>query len=259
MRNSLFKLNRQFFSRCFRRSFFLLGLGGSCGISAAQAQFELTIGANLSFDFQPYKGRSVEWGVLPSVFFDQDLWYAEGDEFGLYLRDDANNQLRLNVYYDGHAYRPSAELKALHARKWSVMAGASYMRITPLGALKLQLAQDVLARSRGAVASLAYLALLETGPWTFVPELGLQWRNARYNHYYFGVSAAESNWVGIAAYQPGQSVQPYASLVLDYRLNQHWDVYAMLSVDYLSQAQFRSPMVDTRFAVEPSLGVNYRF
>lgn len=259
MHNPIFKINNQALSRHLQKALLIFGLCFSCVAFAQQDRLELTIGANLSFDFQAYKGRSIELSVLPTLFFDHDLFYAEGDELGIYLVDDDQHQLRLNLYYDGSAYRPSAALQDLKARKWSVMAGASYMYVSPIGAVKLQLAHDVLSRSHGTVASLSYLALFETGAWTVIPELGLQRSDARYNQYYFGVNAAQSALTSIEAYAPAQSVQPYASLVLDYRLNKHWDVYGMLSVDYLSKAQYHSPMVDTRFAVEPAIGVNYTF
>lgn len=243
------------FLKVISLSFFV----GSTHSFAETEQAELTVGVNFSFDFQSYKGRQIENSVLPTVFYDGDLFYAEGDQAGVNLLHNAKNQLRLYAYYDGTMYSPHGELSQLDTRKWSVLAGTSYMYTSEYGALKLSAAHDVLSRSRGAIANMSYIAEWESGPWTVYPELGLQWNNARYNQYYFGVSPMESERSGIAAYKLGSSIHPYANLIVDYRLSRRWDVYTTYGVSYLSNNQYQSPMSKKRWAFEPALGINYTF
>ncbi len=219
----------------------------------------LTVGVNYSVDFQSYKGQRTYQSVLPTVFFDNDKFYAEGDEAGIYLLNNDKNQLRLNAYYDGSSYDPTGELKGLDQRKWSVMAGGSYMRITPYGGLKAQLGTDVLSRSKGTVGTVSYVAELKHDQWSFYPELGLQWNDAKYNQYYYGVSDKESKRTHIQAYQAKQSISPFASLAANYTFSKHWSAFSTLEVNYLSSEQANSPMIAHRTEVIPSIGINYSF
>jgi len=253
------KLSSRFHLYTLTKMVLTLCLGGSTWAYADQEAPKLTVGVNLSFDYQAYKGHRVEFSGLPVLFYDNDRLYLEGDEAGMYLINDDKNELRLNAYYDGSSYRPSGPLRSLKERHWSVMAGASYMRITPFGGFKLQVGQDLLNRSNGMVATMAYLAEFEQGKWSIYPEFGLQWNNAKYNQYYFGVSAAEASRSGLSEYTVKQSVQPYASLVIDYRLNKHWDAFTIFSLNALSNEQFRSPMISSRYDFEPAIGLNYTF
>lgn len=220
---------------------------------------ELSVGLNLSLDFQSYKGREMETSVLPTAFYDGDFLYAEGDQAGLNLYRDTKNKLRLYAYYDGTMYHPSGSLSQLDERQWSVLVGTSYMYTSDYGAFKLSAAQDILSRSRGAIANLSYIAAWETGSWTLYPELGLQWNSSKYNQYYFGVSSEESKRSGIKSYQLDSGVYPYAGLAVDYELNKHWNIYTTYKVNYLSDDQYQSPMTKKRVEFEPGFGVNYTF
>ncbi len=118
-----------------------------CSAYAQDAQVEssspdFTMGFNYSVNFQAYKGHKTSQTLLPVFFYDNDKFYIEGDDAGYYLFKDDKNQLRLDAHYDGNTYDPSGELYLLDKRKWSVLAGASYMRITPYGGFKARLNTD---------------------------------------------------------------------------------------------------------------------
>ena len=224
-----------------------------------ESKASLSIGANYSVDFQSYKGQRTYQSVLPTAFFDNDKVYIEGDEAGVYLLNDDQNQLRLNVDYDGNSYDPTGELSGLDRRKWSVMAGGSYMRITPFGGLKAQVGTDVLSRSKGTVATASYVAEINKDKWSFYPEIGLQWNDAKYNQYYYGVSDAEAHRTGMSAYTPKSSVNPYMSIAANYDLSNHWSVFGTLNVNYLSNQQTNSPLIVQHADFNPSIGIKYNF
>lgn len=220
---------------------------------------ELSIGANYSVDFQPYKGKRTYQSTLPTAFFDNDKVYLEGDEAGVYLLNDDKNELRLNVAYDGNSYDPSGALSGLDRRKWSVMAGGSYMRITPYGGFKAQVGTDVLSRSKGTVATASYVAEIKKDKWSFYPELGLQWNDAKYNQYYYGVSDTESQRTGIGAYKPNSSINPFLGISTNYDFSKHWSAFGTLDVDFLSKEQTNSPMIARHTDINPSIGIKYKF
>ncbi len=219
----------------------------------------LSIGADYSIDFQPYKGKRTYQSVLPTAFYDNDKIYIEGDEVGAYLLNDDKNELRLDVGYDGSSYDPSGRFSGLDRRKWTVMGGASYMRITPIGGFKTQVATDLLSRSKGTYVTASYLAEIKKNNWSFYPEIGLQWNDTKYNQYYYGVSEQESQRTGIQAYKPNSSVNPYLSLATNYDFSKHWSAFGTLDVNYLSNRQAESPIVDRHLDINPSFGIRYTF
>lgn len=220
---------------------------------------DLTIGLNYSLNWQAYKGRSIYHNVLPVVFYDNNTLYIEGDDAGIYLFKNEHHQFRLNILYDSNSFDPSGALYLLDQRRWSILAGASYMRITPIGGFKVQLATDMLSRSQGTIARASYLAAVEQGKWSFYPEFGLQWNNAKYNRYYFGVSETEAKRSGVLAYEPHQSIAPFASIAVNYDVSKHWSVFSSLEFNYLSHEQFKSPMAKKHSEITPSFGVNFNF
>ena len=219
----------------------------------------LSIGLNYSIDYQSYKNDRTYQSVLPVAFYDNDKVYLEGDEAGVYLLNDEKNELRLNALYDGSSYSPNGALSGIDRRKWSVMAGGSYMRITPFGGFKAQVATDVLSRSKGTIATASYLAEIKKDKWTFYPEIGLQWNDAKYNQYYYGVSDAEAHRTGMSAYTPKSSVNPYMSIAANYDLSNHWSVFGTLNVNYLSNQQTNSPLIVQHADFNPSIGIKYNF
>ncbi len=243
------------------KSFYLLFVASLLPIAsfADENEARLGVGVNYSVDFQSYHGNDQIYNALPVFFYDNNKVYIEGNEAGVYLLKDSKNELRLNAYYDGNTFDPSGRVKDLNKRDWSVMAGGSYMRITPYGGIKAQVGTDVLSRSKGTVATLSYVAALDTGKWSIYPELGLQWNDAKYNQYYFGVSKAEAERSHLPEFTPHNSIHPYASLNVNYKVNKHWNAFAGLDVAFLSDEQRESPMTDRRLDIEPSIGFMYRF
>ncbi|WP_445114942.1 MipA/OmpV family protein [Acinetobacter sp. WZC-1] len=251
-------LNQSF--RTLKTAMLSMGFAFCASAYAGSAQSPaLSVGVNYSVDFQPYKGHGSYQSVLPTFFYDNNRVYVQGDEAGLYLLKNSRDQLALNVYYDSHSYDPAGELHLLNKRKWSVMSGASYLHITPYGGFKVGVGTDVLSRNKGTVVTASYLAELHHRQWSFYPEFGLQWNDAKYNQYYFGVSDAEALQSGIAHYQPKQSIHPYASFATSYHVSKQLSVFSTVDLSYLSDEQYKSPMVRRRTDISPSFGISYTF
>ena len=245
-------------------SIFVVLIGSTLGYTESiyaedQQQSSLSVGLNYSMGIQPYQGKRTYQSVLPTAFFDNDKVYLEGDEAGVYLLNDDKNELRLNAYYDGSSYDPSGKFNGLDRRKWSVMAGGSYMRTTPYGGFKAQISTDTLSRSHGTVATASYLAEFKHDKWSFYPEVGLQWNDAKYNQYYYGISDVEAQRTGLNSYKSKQSFNPYASLAVNYDMTKHWSIFGTFQVDYLSKEQADSPFVTRRTDFNPSIGIKYKF
>lgn len=222
----------------------------------------LKVGLNASFNNSEYNTTET-MTVLPQFFYDNNRLYAEGSEAGVYGFKDAKNQLRFGLTYDGQSFDPDdsddAKVKKLDERKWSALAGASYMRITPIGGIRLKVATDVLDRHNGTVATLAHLSKFNYNKWTIYPELGVKWNDESYNNYYYGVSQKEAAKSGLPAYKAKSSVNPYANLTGSYAFNERLSGFVSQHIGYLADTQHDSPMVDSHNDLSTKLGFNYQF
>lgn len=251
----------------FKNALLLLGLTlsvGSFAESLPTTDGNLRIGANASFNQYAYH-QDDKVTVMPQAFYDNNRVYIKGAEAGVYGYKDASNEWRMTVGYDSREFRPDdstvANLKGLDERKWSVMVGSSYMKITPYGGFKIHAKTDALGRSDGTTVKLAHLSRfkLMDNQLTIYPELGVQWNNKDYNQYYYGISQQESARTGVTAYQADSSINPYASVSASYAFNPKWSGFVSQSLEYLSDEQKNSPMVDNRLDSKTIIGFNYHF
>lgn len=221
----------------------------------------LSVGVNVISSKSAYD-MDDEVTVLPSLFYDNGTVYARGSQFGGYLINDGTNEVAGFLQLAGGHFDPDeaeGALGELDERKVSAMAGASYLRSTPYGGLRAQIATDISGRSEGTLARLTYIARLSPGKWTIYPSAGLEWVSEDYNAYYYGVSQKESDKSGVRAYSPDSSINPYVSVNGTYAVNNDWDVFLGQSITYLSDEQHDSPMVDDRMDYRTTLGILYKF
>lgn len=228
-------------------------------ISYAKDNPSLSVGGMLDLNISPYQfvEKKYNFGFKPVVFYDDDTFYSEGDEVGVYLYQDDQNEFRINAYYDGLEFVPTDEYQNLNKRKWSILAGASYMRITSYGGFKLQIAKDILSRHNGMVLTTSYLAEIKSNLWTFYPEFGLKRNDQKYNEYYYGVYGGGEN--NVKNYNPESSVNPYMSLNGIYFVNNKWNIIFGFEFNYLTNQLFESPIVNKRLEYDFSLGALYSF
>lgn len=224
----------------------------------------LKIGLNASANQYAYR-QDNDITVMPQAFYDNNRVYIEGAEAGVYGFKNAQNEWRATLGYDGRSF--SAEdagtpaLRGLDDRDWSLMAGTSYMRITPYGGFKAQVETDVLNHSDGTAIKLAHLSKfkLMDDKVTLYPELGLQWYDDKYNNYYFGVSQKEATRTGLKPYQADSGVNPYVNISANYAFSPTLSGFVSQHLEYLSDTQKDSPLVDDNFDSKTKIGFNYQF
>lgn len=223
---------------------------------------ELSVGANVLISKTAYDTDSTDVRVLPGIFYDNNKVYARGAQAGVYLLNDGSNQLSAYTELTGNEFDPddaNGDLSKLDKRKWSAAAGLTYLRRTPVGGFRAQLATDVLGRNDGNLGRLTYLAKVSKDKLTVYPSVGMEWHDSSYNEYYYGVSEEESARSGVAAYQPSQSFSPYVSVSANYDINDKWAGFASQSLHYLPNDLYDSPMVDSRLEANTAIGLLYKF
>lgn len=228
----------------------------------ADPNAELSVGLNVVVTDSAYDTDGTEVRVLPSVFYDNNKFYARGAQAGAYLINDGTNQLSAYAQLTGSEFDPddaNGLLSGLDKRKASAAAGVTYLRRTPIGGFRGQIATDVLGRSDGTIGRLTYLAKFTKDKLTVYPSIGVEWNNEDYNDYYYGVSNEESSRTGVDAYSPDQSFSPYISVSANYDINDKLAGFASQSFNYLPDEQYDSPLVDSRTESNTTIGLLYKF
>lgn len=228
----------------------------------ADPNAELSVGANIIITNSAYDVDGSEVRVLPGVFYDNNKFYARGAQAGAYLINDGTNQLSASIQLAGNEFDPedaNGALSGLDERKASAAAGLTYQRRTPIGGFRAQIATDVLGRNDGNFGRLTYLTRISKDKLTVYPSVGIEWNDEDFNDYYYGVSDEESARTGVAAYSPSQSFSPYVSVSANYDINDKWAGFASQTLNYLSNEQHDSPMVDSRVDSNTVIGLLYKF
>ena len=197
--------------------------------------------------------------VLPYGFFDYGRFFARVDTLGVKTIQLGDGYLELagRVSQDGWK-ADTAALAGLTERKTSIPLGIGTFQKTPYGAFFLNAFVDA-NKSHGALLDATYAAQFKLGNWSFYPQLGFEYRNAKYNNYFYGVSAAESAASGIAAYSAGASTTPMIGLAADVPLGEPWVLSLQLRHKWLASAVTGSPLVSRKTQDTGFIAVSYRF
>ncbi len=228
----------------------------------ADQDAQLSAGVNVLYSNSAYDLDDKEVRVLPGVFYDNNKFYARGASAGAYIINDGTNQLSAYAQLAGNKFDPddaNGALQGLDERKVSAAAGVTYLRRTPVGGFRLQVATDVLDKSGGTSARLTYLARITKDKLTVYPSIGFEYYDDEYNEYYYGVTAEESAKTGVAAYKSKSSLNPYINISANYDINERWAGFFNQSLSYLPNEQYDSPMVDSRTDATTTLGLLYKF
>lgn len=222
----------------------------------------LKIGLNTSFNSFDYHVDN-QTIVMPQAFYDNNKLYIEGSEAGAYFYKDSQHEWRATIDYDSRTFDPkdakTEALKQLDKRKWSALVGSSYMRITPYGGFKIKVATDTLNRHDGTTISLSHLSKFTHDKWTIYPEIGIQWSDKKYNNYYYGISANEATKSGLPTYQTTASLHPFLTVGASYTINKNWSAIISQHLEYISDKQHDSPLVNNRTIAKTKVGFNYAF
>ncbi len=223
---------------------------------------DLSVGINAVYDEQGFSDYDSDVAILPSVFYEGTKFYARGNRFGYKLLDNSDHELSIVTQYNGVNYDPDKannQFRKLDERKASFFVGASYMKFTPIGALRGQVFTDAFGDSDGTLARLAYVGRYQGSGMALYPSVGVQWQDKNYNEHYYGISDKESTHSGIESYRPDDSLHPYANLMGKYQIASDWEIFFNQHLAYNSDEQHDSPKVDKRIKFNSALGVIYTF
>ncbi|MBP2170044.1 outer membrane protein [Erwinia toletana] len=232
-------------------------------ITAPLSAKDLALALDNEWQINPYRATRVNYFPFPLLSWNDQHLYIDGDEAGLLAWKDAANELKIKGLWFDRSYDrrngKGPQMQQLNNRRTTLMAGVSYQRITPYGALSGQLAADTLGQSNGLLATVSWTGYLQSGQLAWIPALGIDWEDARQTRYYYGIDDNESRRSGLSRYRPGASLTPWLQLALDYRFSARWEGFISTRLNLHDDQVRNSPMVEKSLSYVIDLGVNYHF
>ncbi|MFC5523677.1 MipA/OmpV family protein [Polaromonas jejuensis] len=205
------------------------------------------------------RSKSNDTSVLPYGFFDYGRFFARVDTLGLKTVKLGDGYLELAGRISQEGWRAdTAALAGLTDRKTPIPLGIGTFQETPYGGIFLNAFVDA-NQSHGTLLEANYAARFTLGRWAFFPQLGLEYRNAKYTNYFYGVSPAESAASGYAAYKAGASTTPVLGLAVDVPLGEPWVLSMQLRRKWLDSAVYNSPLVSRKTQDSGFVALSYRF
>lgn len=229
---------------------------------AAQAQ-PTSIGLGASWTDSPYKGYGSVYYPLPSIVFDNGVFFINNFTAGAYVYNDNNQKISLGLSYLPFEFKPkdsdNYQMKQLNKRHSTLLAEARYSISTQFGNFTTGIGADILDESNSVIIGASYSYRFTGDKWAIVPKVGFTWANDKHNDYYYGVSHAESMRSGLAYHDAKSSFTPYVSLVGSYAITQHFSSYAGVRIDKLTGDAKNSPMIANSTVPSVFAGINYSF
>jgi MipA family protein len=205
------------------------------------------------------RSRASDTRVLPYGFFDYGRFFARVDTFGVKTLQLGDGYVELVGRVSSDGWRADTPaLRGLADRKTPIPVGIGTFQRTPYGAFILNAFIDA-NKSHGALLEAIYAAEFNVGRVAFYPQLGVEYRSAKYSNYLYGVSAAESAASGYAAYNAGASTTPLLGLGVDVPLGESWVINMQLRRKWLDSAVYNSPLVSRKTQDTGLIALSYRF
>ena len=266
----------------------LVGLCWLLSITPAHAERPWQVGVALG-----YGARSnplADGDALP-LYADVDLawfarrWFFDNGDLGLTLHD--GSRFTLNAVLRGNSERvffgrtsgpigfldvgfgppledvvsvggQAAVIIPAPDRKWALEGGLELLAEGRWGFLQGTLFHDLGGVHDGAELSLRYGIGWRRARWYLEPMIGLSWKSADLNNYYWGLRGDEVP-LGAMPYRAGDGVNASARLSVTRYLTPRWSLVAALEVERLNRSVRRSPVVADSAVLGGFAGVSFRF
>lgn len=228
------------------------------GAFADEDHFKGDVGGLVLRSSSVVAGTPVKETVLPYIEGQWGRFYGRVDTFGMEMISLGEGHLELAARVTGEGFEGrKTAYPALGDRHSPLPIGLGTLQITPVGAFIGYLMHD--PQSNGQFAEFNWAAEFNMGGISFYPQLGAQYRSARYVNRLYGVTPTESAATGLATYQAGNSWQPMATLQTTVPISGPWALQAFVRYRWLDHAVQDSPLVRARTQTTAFLALTRTF
>lgn len=153
---------------------------------------------------------------------------------------------------------PAATLLEIPDRDYAGEAGIELLAGGRWGRLQLTAHHDVSGTHDGFEVHADYGRGFRNGRWYFEPSIGVSYKSAALNDYYWGVRPNESS-PALPEYVAGAGVNLDGRLMLGYQINRHWRFVLVAEAERLNDEAYASPIVVERTVFGYFAGFGYSF
>ncbi|KTF16227.1 structural protein MipA [Pseudoalteromonas sp. H105] len=151
--------------------------------------------------------------------------------------------------------QPKLDINELNKRRWALDAGLSYHYIYEKHVFSAQALADISGVYQGWRSALQWQMTHKIGKIHVKPSLGVWYKSAQLNNYFYGVSEKENPNEAIAV---GSSLQPYAKIDARWPLSEVNSVrFHLAYYDYSALAD--SPLFEKTYSMTAFLGFDHIF
>ncbi|MBL8371335.1 MAG: MipA/OmpV family protein [Burkholderiaceae bacterium] len=220
----------------------------------------VSVGLMTTSEWRPYRGVGNTTSLFPLLQYENawlDIWGPGAD---IKLKDDGPLAVMLRARYadTGYDASDSEALAGMKDRKNSVWLGTKLQWRTAVAHTSLEWLTDGSRHSKGQQAKLWVETMMHAGPVRIVPRAGLQWQDAKYVDYHFGVTAAEATATR-PAYRGHSVLNTELGARFLYTFTPSQSGFVDLSATALGSAIRRSPIVERSWVPAVRAGYVYRF
>jgi len=128
-------------------------------------------------------------------------------------------------------------------RDYAAELGVELLTDGRWGALQLAWFHDASDTHDGFELSADYRFSWRRDRWHIEPSVGIRYKSADLNDYYWGLTAAEGQGI-VPAYAADSGVNWSVGLTIGYQLNRHWAASLVIDYERLNNAAAKSPIVE---------------
>ena len=205
-----------------------------------------------------------------------DSWFFDNGDLGLTVADSdamtASVVARVNsdrVFFGNTERRfvafdlaggPLAEAVEFKVpdRDYAIELGMEVLTDGPWGALQLSAFHDVSGTHEGFELYANYSYGWRAQRLYIEPSIGVSYKSADLNNYYWGVTDDEASVV-VAPYEAEAGFNWHARLMVGYQLTRHWGISLVAEQERINDEAAASPIVKERNVLGYFVGLAYRF
>lgn len=223
-------------------------------------QSNLAAGIGIGVGNSVYKGADERIIPVPLIYYNYRDFFLAGTTAGYKFYNENDLELAVIAQWrtEGYDESDSRHLKDMDDRDMTVDGGLSASYKDGWGKTTLSFLTDMLGKHDGQEVSLSYGKRLQYGDFSLTPSAGLSYRNNNLNDYYYGVMTKEAT-PARAAYNSGESYNPFIKLRMQYDLGSRWTAMGIAGYEFLGNEITNSTIVDDNYLISFIAGLAYNF
>ncbi|WP_338362570.1 MipA/OmpV family protein [uncultured Pseudoalteromonas sp.] len=228
-------------------------------------------------------GKNVPLPIIPRIAFYGERWFFDNGRLGYTLKESQKHHFNIvselnaesRFFIDWHpnnlfvvpatagassltqnnAQPKKINIDTINKRRLALDAGGSYHYVQQSHVLSIQLLHDISSVYDGTRGAIQWQYHSEIGRLKLKPTLGINYKSAELNNYYYGLKAAET---ALGKIDVGSSWQPYAKIDASWPFSEANSLrFHVAYYDY--SAMDGSPLFERNYSMTAFIGFDHTF